>query len=311
MTMIAGLGFLDESYLISDSRISYSGQKDPEDRLMKVFQVAPHMMVAFASEHVYFTLELLRRITDYSIKNVDRKKTRFVLPHLIRKARYEYGNMLKEYKLKKPPRMEFLYCGIINKPQMFSSYLLDEIMKKREGSAFRIPEKIGRAMMERVDGVWSLDPPSPILYKQFFPNDPPHPFIYLGYVTGGSGQEVFYELEKEYYKFFDWDLGTTKGIILENIIDEYIKKQNIPTVGGIVQVWRINKDGITPIAYQRKHHKDNTEEDEVTRELRFQEGSWTLNDHETGENLKSSRISIDYFKPKKKAEVGESSWSNY
>mgnify|MGYP001596469280 CR=1 FL=1 len=309
--MIVGLGFLDESYLISDSRISYSGQKDPEDRLMKVFQVAPKMMVAFASEHVYFTLEILRRITDYSLKNTNPKKARFILPHLVRKANFEYNNLLTEYKIKTPPRMEFLYCGVVDKPQMFSSYLLDEIMKRRKSSSFMVPEKIGRAMMERAVGIWSLSPPCPIIYKQLFPHNPSHPYIHLGYATGGSGQEVFYELEKEYYNFFDWDLGTTKGIILENIIDEYIKKNNIPTVGGIVQVWRINNDGITPIAYQRKHHKDNSDEGEVTRELRFQDGNWTLTDYESGENLKSTRVLADYFKPKKKTRIDKSSWSNY
>jgi len=309
--MIAGLGFLDESYLISDSRISYSGQKGPEDRLMKVFQLAPKLMVAFASEHVHFTLEVLRRITEYSLKNIDPKKARFILPHLVRKANFEYSNLLSECKIKTPPRMELLYCGVIDKPQMFSSYLLDKIMKRRKNSSFKVPEKIGRAMMERTRGIWTLSPPCPIIYKQLFPNDSPHPYIYLGYTTGGSGQEVFYELEKEYYDFFDWDLGTTKGIILENIIDEYIKKNNIPTVGGIVQVWRINQDGITPITYQRKRHKDNTDEDEMTRELRFQDGSWTLTDHESGENLKSMKISTDYLNPKKKTKVSKSSWSNY
>jgi hypothetical protein len=310
MTMIASIGFLDESYLISDSRISFSGQKDPEDRLIKVFQLAPKLMVAFTSEHVHFTLEVLKRVTEYALQNTDPKKSRFILPHLIRKASYEYNNLLKEYKIKVPVRMEFLYCGVVDKSQMFSSYLLDEIIKRKNGS-FRVPEKIGRARMERFEGIWSLSPPCPIIYKQLFPNNPPHPYIHLGYAAGGSGQEVFYELEKEYYNFFDWDLGTTKGIIIENIIDEFIKKNNIPTVGGIVQVWRINKDGITPISYQRKHHTDSTDEGELTRELKFQDGIWTLTDIESGENLKSTKIMTDYFKPKKRAKIAKSSWSNY
>lgn len=311
MTMIAGLGFLDESYLISDSRISYSGQKDPEDKLMKIYQIAPRMMVAFASEHVVFTLEILRRLTEYSLKNTNPKKNRFMLPHLIRKASFEYNNLLKECYLKKPPRMEFLYCGVIDKVQMFSSYLLDEIMKKRESSSFSVPEKIGRAMMERTSGFWSLSPPCPIIYKQSFPNNPQHSFRHLGCVTGGSGQDIIYELEKEYCNFFDWDLGMTKGIIFENIVDEYIKKNNIPTVGGIVQVWRINNNGVMPISYQRKEHKDGVNEDEITRELRFKEGNWVLVDNKSGENLISARISCEYLSHKKAGEIGESSWSNY
>ena len=307
MTLIAAIGFLDESYLISDSRVSYSVQKQPEDKLIKVYQIAPRMMVAFTSEHVDFTLEVLRRITAFSLKNVDSKKSRFILPYLIRLASFEYRQLVKEVGMTKPPHMEFIYCGVINKQQMFSSYLLDEIIRKKGGS-FSVPEKIGRAMMNRLEGVWALDPPSPILYRQTFPENPSHPYIYLGYVTGGSGRDVFYEIERSYYKFFDWDLGTTKGIIFENIVDDYIKKNSIPSIGGIVQVWRINKNGITPISYTRKKtNADNQEK--VLRELRFTGSEWVSVDHVSGQ--KSEAGPIQYFLPSNRVKVRESSWSNY
>lgn len=309
MTLIASLGFLDESYLISDSRITYPKRKKVEDRLIKVYQIAPKMMIAFTSEHVDFTLEVLRRITSFSLKNLNSKKGRFILPYLIRLANFEYQKLLKETGIIKPPKMEFLYCGVINKPQMFSSYLLHEIIKKK-GSSFQVPEKIGRAMMKNAEGIWSLDPPCPILYKQLFPDNPPHPYIYLGYVAGGSGQDIFYEIEKEYYKLFDWELGMTKGIILENIIDDFIKKKNIPTVGGIVQVWRINEKGVRPVCYIRKQQtKDGKER--VLRELKFIQGKWFMVDRETGEKLESAPIQTSYLDPKKKIKVEKSSWSTY
>lgn len=309
MTLIAGLGFLDEAYLISDSRISYSGKSSPEDKLMKVYQLAPKLAVTFASEHVRFTLEILRRVTNFSLRNINSRKGRFILPYLMRLARFEYKQLLQESGIQKPPRMEFLYGGVVNKPQMFSSYLLHDLVKKKEGS-FQVPEKIGRAMMEKTEGVWSLEPPSPILYKQFFPDDPPHSFIYLGYVTGGSGQDIFYEIGKEYPKLFDWNLGMTKGIILENMIDDFIKKREIPTVGGIVQVWRINEKGVRPVCYIRKQRDENGEE-KVLKELRFVQGKWFMIDHETGEKSEAVPIQPSYLNPNKKIKVEKSSWSNY
>lgn len=309
MTLIAGLGFLDETYLISDSRVSYDGQRFPEDKLVKIYTLAPNLAVTFASEHVDFTLEILRRITSFSLKNLKSKKMRFILPYIIRLARYEYDQLSKELALKSPPRMEFLYGGVVNKPQMFSSYLMHDLIKKR-GGAFRVPEKIGRAMMEKTEGVWSLDPPCPILYKQLFPGDPPHPYVYLGYVAGGSGQEVFLELEKEYPKLFDWNLGMTKGIILENIIDDFIKKENIPTIGGIVQVWRINGDGVLPVCYTKKRQtKDGKEE--ILKELKFDKGKWFMVDHKTGEKLESDTIQPVYLNPNEKIKVKKTSWSTY
>lgn len=308
MTLIAGLGFLDESYLISDSRITYSKQSQIEDRLIKIYQIAPKMMIAFASEHVDFTLEVLKRITSFSLENLNSKKGRFILPHLVRLANFEYQKLLKETGITKPPKMEFLYCGVINKSQMFSSYLLHEIIKKKGGS-FQVPEKIGRAMMKNAEGIWSLDPPCPILYKQFLPNDPPHPYIYLGYVTGGSGQEIFYEIEKEYYKLFDWDLGMTKGIILENIVDDYIRKNKITTVGGIVQVWRINKDGIRPICYVQKQNNANGEE-KVLKELKFTDKKWVMVNYINREKSEASSM-VSYFSPKVKQKVKKISRSNY
>lgn len=309
VTLIAAIGFLDESYLISDSRVSYPVPKQPEDKLIKVYQITSNMMVAFASEHVDFTLEVLRRITAFSLKNVGSEKSRFILPYLIRLANFEYRQLVKEVGIKKPPRMEFIYCGVINKPQMFSSYLLDEIIKKKGGS-FSVPEKIGRAMMKRVEGVWALDPPSPILYRQTFPENPSHPYIYLGYVTGGSGRDVFYEIERSYYKMFDWDLGTTKGIIFENIVDDYIKKHSIPSVGGIVQVWRINKSGITPISYARKK-TDVDNQEKVIKELSFTSSGWVLFDHASGQKSEARSILNEYFLPSNKIKVRKSSWSNY
>lgn len=235
MTLIAGIAFLDEAYLISDSRISYSGNLKPsEDILMKVFQIAPKMLVAFTSENVDFTLEILRRVSVYSLSMKNERKNKFLLPHLIRKAKYEYNSLLKETEIKSPPKMDFIYCGIINKPQMFSSYLFFELGKQKK--SFHVPEKIGKALRDYGEGIWNLGPPAPIIYKQQLPNNLQCEYIYLGWATGGSGQEICNEIEKEYPNIFDWDCGTTKGMILEMFVSDYIKNNNIPTVGGIIQV---------------------------------------------------------------------------
>ncbi len=308
MTLIAGIGFLDEAYLLCDSRISYDGgNKDPEDKLMKIYQIAPNMAVAFASQNVGYTLEVLRRVTKFSLHNLQTKKSKFILPYLIRQANFEYNNISKEYNIK-PPGMEFIYAGVANKPQMFSSDLMFDLMKKI--GSFKVHEKIGKAMMQKTEGIWSLDPPCPILYKQTFPTNPDKPFIYLGYVTGGSGQEVFYDIENEYPELFNFDFSIGRGVILEQIVNDYINNKSIITVGGIVQIWRINSNGLQPITYAWKQHNKNGH-DKLLKELKFINKEWIMVDYQTGKTSKASFGTNLYIKMKGNLRRNSLSWSNY
>ena len=308
MTLIAGIGFLDEAYLLSDSRISYKGYKPSEDKLMKVYQIAPTLAVGLTSEHVAFSLEVLRRVTEFSFTNTNSKLKRFILPYLIRRARFEYNELSKSLDNIRP-KMDFIYAGVVNKPQMFSSYLMYKLMKDKNGP-FRIPEKIGKAMKDKTEGIWSLDPPSPILYKQSFPDNSDHSYINLGYVTAGSGQEFFYELEKEYAKLFDFGFGIEKGILIEHLATSYITNAKIDTVGGIVQVWRINSAGMRPITYAMRKNDKNGKETTL-KELQFTGQEWVLIDHKSNTKSKATFAELPYLNIKQRIRVEKQSWSNY
>lgn len=306
MSVVVGFGFPEEAILISDSRVSFEGSRiEPRDEIRKTYQLGRNLAVGFTSQHVKFTFELLRRITNYSQKKSKSKATLYLLDKIPKVAKYHYQKMSE--KIKRKPRMEFVYAGVITDRYLsVPGKVIFELMKERGGG--RIPAKIAVGMQTLQDGIMRLPPPSPVVTKQIFPSGEMLPFVSLGFVVSGTGSGIAKKISESGAELFFADSEIPMRLMMiRGICDGYIKEANIKTVGGLVQILKINEKGVFPMLYSRTDVTKKGEEVK-TETLSFIDGEWVMENHKTGKvtRVKQNPLIVD---TKAVIDVKKQSWA--
>lgn len=272
MSVVIGFGFPEEVILLCDSRMSFkAGQLPPRDEIRKIYQLGPMLAVGFTSEHVDFTLEILRQMTIYATTQTKSEATFYLLDKIPKVANYYYEKLSKHKGLR--PAMEFVYAGMVED----RSLIVDEseIMGLlKQGSSGRVPTKIAKALMTMQNGKLILEPPSPILMKQLFPSGNITPFCSLDFLVSGTGSEIKNKLAEEKGQLFYTEAEfPMRVMILRMICEEFVKKAGISTIGGTIQTLKINKEGIVPITYSRTEF-DNQGNEKLAESLSFNNNEW-------------------------------------
>jgi hypothetical protein len=306
MSVVVGFGFPEEAILVSDSRISFeNSQIEPRDDIRKIYQLGNNLTVGFTSQHVEFTLEVLRKITTFSLTKSKSQATLYLLNKIPKVAKYFYDQLSK--KIGWTPAMEFVYAGVVNGRSLsVSGKYIHELMK--EVGSGRVPYKIAVGMQTLHDGMMILPPPSPLVAKQTFPSGELSPYIPLGFVVSGTGSGIAEEISKSSAQLLFTDFESSiRLIMIRGICNDYIKKSNIKSIGGLVQMLRINEKGVFPIQYSRTDVGKSGEQTK-TEMLSFINGEWIMNDYITGKiiHVKQNPLVVD---TNMKIDIKAESWS--
>lgn len=306
MSVVVGFGFPEEAILISDSRVSFNEPKlEPRDEIRKIYQLGNHLAVGFTSQHVEFTLEILRRITNFSLNKSKSQATLYLLDKIPKVARYFYHRLSEKIGWKPP--MEFVYAGVVmDRCLGVSGKLIFDLMKKKGGG--HIPTKIAVGMQNTQNGVMNLPPPSPVVTKQVFPSGEILPLVSLGFVVSGTGSGIAKKIQESEAELFFADSEIPMRLsMIRMLCDNYIKESGINSVGGLVQVLKINEKGISPMLYSRTNI--TPEGKEVKAEtLSFVNGEWIMEEHQIGKitRVKQNPLIIDI---EKSINIKKQSWA--
>lgn len=271
MTMIAGIGFPDEVFIVSDSRVSYKNRNiAPKDNLKKIYQLSKYSCFAYTSEDVIFTHNLIEEITKFTTSLPD-IKTDMLLKQVTKYASRKYQEISD--RLKKSPTMYFIYVGMIDKPYKIETRKLKTILKIYNNKTY-IPDKI---KIPNLKSKFTLIPsPTPLLIKQSFPDGKTSSSIGWDFSGLGSGKNVEFEIDKFYTKLFFFPGTFNKAVIIKDICDHYIGQSKINTIGGLIQIFMIDRDGVKPLMFV-KHG-----EGEEVRQYVDTNGDWVEENTNTG-----------------------------
>lgn len=296
MSVVVGLSFPEEAIIISDSRISFVKGKvvvGSRDDLRKIFALTPQLAIGFTSDNVELTYKIISRLEEYIANEAKISITYYLLQKLPRVAEYEYKKLTKG--MINLPHMEFIYAGILaDRPLHIPEQIIMDIMTKGGGGA--VPEPIGKALMTMRDGIMTMEPPTPVIMKQHLPSGEISDFGI--YTVGGIGSGSFMQklFGDEYSRLLTCDpapIGTFRSNLIRIMCDDFIKESGIPTVGGAVQVLRINAKGLIGVESSFKRIFSDSSIQDISS-MKFDGKEWISTNHETGkvEVIKS------FFPPK-------------
>lgn len=294
MSIVIGFSFPEEAILISDSRISFvknDAVVKAEDTLQKIFPLTPNLAVGFTSNNVNLTYGILRKVDDYIKNQAKVTYTYPLLQKLQRVAAHEYSSYVKS---KKSPAMEFVYAGLLTDRtlRLPEPYVMSLFFSGKGGA---VPEPIGKALMTMRDGYLTIPAPTPIVVKQSFPSGDISPMCIWGYLTSGSGQSIEVVFDKEYPNLFTTtsDIGMRGNMIRLNC-DDFINKSGIATIGGGVQVLRLNTKGTSPINLSLASIDSHGNTKEI-QSMQFNGKDWVYSNFETGKKniISSMDFSVD------------------
>jgi hypothetical protein len=283
MSLVIGFSFPEEAIIICDSRIgAYDKYKNPiekSDDLRKIYTLGDHLAIGFASEDVELTLRILAKITDYAINKTKHKATYYLLERLPKVAVYEYKRLVKLNRIK-PPHMEFVYVGLIDRGLYIKEKVLMDYLFSGSRS-ISIPRNIGKALMTMQNGYMYINPPTPVIQKQTFPIGESSGAGVYGYFVSGSGSGIKKGIESLYPTLLNTNDSQMRNFLIRDACDKYIKKSGIDSIGGSIQVLRIDKSGVTPINFINKRiYPDGTEENIYS--IEFKDDGWEMTDHKNG-----------------------------
>ncbi len=284
MSVVAGFSFPEEAVIISDSRISFingKGVVGTKDDLRKIFPLTPHLAIGFTSDDVDLTLKIISKLEEYIRDKAKVNIVYYLLQKLPKVAAYEYKKLTKGMTTR--PGMEFIYAGVLSDRSLYlPEPLVIDLMTRGGGGA--VPEPIGRALMTMKNGYLTIAPPTPVIMKQQLPLNEVSNLGVWTVASIGSGASIQQEFEKEYSRIMTCEpapIGTFRSNFIRIICDEFIKKFHIPTVGGAVQVLRINAKGVSGVSSSFKRiFSDNSVKDISSME--FDGEKWTWRDYEKG-----------------------------
>ncbi len=275
MTMIAATAFPEGVIVLSDSRVSYlKSNKDPEDRLKKIFQLNKQLLLAFTTSNVALTWKIIEKMTIKAKTLQHLSTSEFV---------FQIGKYAQEVYIKEKnvnDNIEFIYAGLDFKAgTKINSNKLKRILNKYH-SMGGYENKLSKTKVSNKKHT-IVPPPSVLLVRQVFPSG--ELIFNRGWDMGtaGSGKGFIKELEKYYAKIFCFGTLHEKAIILKNLCDDYIKSSGISSIGGFVQVFMISEDnGVESLSYEEKVNG-------IVKKRRYisLEGKWVEEDLENGKTI--------------------------
>lgn len=280
MTVIAAISFAEEIVILSDSRMSYNDKKSPpQDNLKKIYQLTSHSVLTYATDDVLLTGKIIEDITKY-ISKQKVTTTRKIFEKIIKEANKSYR---KRTSGKAKPRMNFIYAGMNDHTIYLSK---DKFLKilKLHGDKPYFPAKL-KNLNETEKGKYKIPPLNPLLIKQSFPQNKVITSTGFDFTTDGAGLPFISELEQFYTDVFSVPGGFNKSVILRNLCNDYIEDACIDSVGGLVQVFYIDKDGVKPLNFV-EHHNNEV----VSRLTINDKGEWLEEDNRAGTIRKAIQI---------------------
>jgi len=246
MTLIAGIAFPDVAYIVSDSRATFlNNSKAPQDKLKKIYQLSHHLCISYTSEDVSFTHKIIEEITKESCKYHSLDTGAF-LKRIIKVTQKTYQKLTEKYKSK--PDMIFLFVGMDKKPLLEKRNKIKNALAQAKDQNY-IPEKLKNAKISSINKYAKIEGPTPIFIKQKFPEGKISSTRGWDMTACGSGQGLADVLQKYYKKLFYFPGTFNKGVILSNLCEDYIKESKIKTIGGTIQIFAIDDNGVHPISY--------------------------------------------------------------
>lgn len=284
MSVVVGFSFPEEAIIISDSRISIVRGEvvvGSKDNLRKIFALTPQLAIGFTSNNVELTHKIISKLEEYIASQAKVNVVYYLLQKLPKVAEHEYKKLTKSM-LRLPP-MEFIYAGILSdRPLHVPERIIMDIMNKSGGGA--VPEPIGKALMTMRNGIMTMDPPTPVIMKQHLPSGEVSDFGI--YTVGGIGSGAFMQklFGDEYSRLLTCDpapIGTFRSNFIRIMCDDFIKESGIPTVGGAVQVLRINVQGVIGVESSFKRIFSDSSVQDISS-MKFDGENWISTNHETG-----------------------------
>jgi len=295
MSVVVGFSFPEEAVIISDSRISFvNGEAvvGSKDDLRKIFPLTPYLAIGFTSENVDLTLKIISKLEVYIRDQAKVNIVYYLLQKLPKVAEYEYKKLTKS--MTKLPGMEFMFAGILSDRALnVPEPIAIDIMTKGGGGA--VPEPIGRALMTMKNGYLRIDPPTPVIMKQRLPSGEVSNLGTWTVAAIGSGSSIQSLFEKEYSRIMTSEpapIGSFRSNFIRIICDDFIKKSHIPTVGGAVQVLRINAKGVSGVNSSFKRIFSDSSIKDISS-MEFDGEKWISKNYETG----TTKVIKSYFPP--------------
>lgn len=284
MTVVIGFSFPEEAVIVSDSRISFvknnvvAGLKDD---MRKIFALTPHLAIGFTSADVDLTHKIIRKLEAYIKDKAKVNIVYYLLQKLPKVAKYEYKKLTKG--MCTPPNMEFMYVGVLSDRALdLPEPMVIDLITRCGGGA--VPEPIGKALMTMKNGYLRIDPPTPVIMKQRFPSGEISNLGIWTVASIGSGSSIQSLFESKYSEIMTSEpapIGTFRSNFIRIICDDFIKDSHISTIGGAVQVLRINAKGVSGVNSSFKRiFSDSTVKDISSME--FDGEKWTSRNYETG-----------------------------
>ncbi len=284
MSVVVGFSFPEEAILISDSRISFFNKRvfiKSEDNLRKIFALTPSLAIGFTSDKVDITHKIISKLQEYIRDQAKVKVVYHLLQKLPKVAEHEYKKLSKG--MRTSPNMEFMYAGILSDRSLrVPEPIIMDLMMRGGGGA--VPEPIGRALMTMRDGYLTMAPPTPVIMKHRLPSGEVSNLGIYNFACIGSGSSVEKIFEKEYSNLMSAEpapITSFRSNLIRLHCDEFIKDSNIPTIGGAIQVLRINAKGVIGVNSSFKRIYSDSSVKDISS-MDFDGKKWIWKDYETG-----------------------------
>lgn len=280
MTVIAAIGFPDEVILLSDSRASYpKNVLPPKDKLKKIYQLSPYIAFAYTTSDVDLLSEVIEKITIFAQNITQSVPTEERLKLITDKAAEVYKEVCKIRNSQ--AASVIVYGAMLDKPYKIEKNKY-KLLEKNYGAQPLVPEKIKGLTVSQKSKYVEIPPPTPLLVKQRFPDGDTMSTIGWDFSAEGAGKDFVAEIEKYYAKVFGMGTGFNRAILLQDLCEHYIQVAKNETLGGLIQVFLIDKTGVHPLMYELKSPNG------VVKKYINNEGEWVEED-ENGKILRKAQ----------------------
>ncbi len=253
MTVIAAIGFPDEVILLSDSRASYSKNVlPPKDKLKKIYQLSQYIAFAYTTSDVNLLSKVIEKITVFAQNISQNVPTEERLKLITHKATEVYEEVCKERNSR--ATSVIVYAAMVDKPYKIERNKY-KLLEKNCGTLPFAPEKIKGISANQKSKFVKIPSPTPLLVKQRFPGGETMATIGWDFTAEGSGKDFVAEIEKYYPKILGMGSGFNRAILLQDLCEHYIQFAKNETLGGLIQIFVIDKTGVHPVIYELKGPK--------------------------------------------------------
>lgn len=294
MSIVLACAFPEAAIILCDSRVSDRNSSKRSDTLRKTYQIAPLLVVGFASNNVIVTEKIVSVMTDYVKNHAKSKNTRYLLSKLPKVATHYYKKFTSGIK----PEMEFIFAGIDpNVSAVVSGKALFELLKRalanRNGGSGSVSSRLIWGMERQKGDAVPLPPPASIVAKLVLPSGIYEDTAGLGYAVAGSDIKAAEKLQEAFEQamIVGSDSEVIRQAMIASIIEDHRKEQKIDTIGGLTQTLLINEKSVMALGYSYTNiNSDGSKGDSIS--MRFENGNWIQERSRDGKQIKVSKLPI-------------------